>query len=168
MYTIAQTLFELGLSISFAKIGTYLDQVFSRGKIRRYEEIADRVVEAGLRRIRPCLMTTFTTLIALLRAVAYGWKQESLARNAREISELGRELHGRVARLSGHFVRLGSGLDRAVQAYNETLGSLESRVLVQARRFHELGASRSGDEIAELKPLDRSVRSVAQERDLDS
>jgi DNA recombination protein RmuC len=106
-----------------------------------------------------------TTLIALLRAVAYGWKQESLARNAREISELGRELHGRVARLSGHFVRLGSGLDRAVQAYNETLGSLESRVLVQARRFHELGASRSGDEIAELKPLDRSVREPSAARD---
>jgi len=108
-----------------------------------------------------------TTLIALLRAVAYGWKQESLARNAREISELGRELHGRVARLSGHFVRLGSGLDRAVQAYNETLGSLESRVLVQARRFHELGASRSGDEIAELKPLDRSVRELAAVRESD-
>jgi DNA recombination protein RmuC len=106
-----------------------------------------------------------TTLIALLRAVAYGWKQESLARNAREISELGRELHARVARLSGHFVRLGSGLDRAVQAYNETLGSLESRVLVQARRFHELGASRSGDEIAELKPLDRSVREPSAARD---
>jgi DNA recombination protein RmuC len=101
-----------------------------------------------------------TTLIALLRAVAYGWKQESLARSAREISELGRELHGRVARLSGHFVRLGTGLDRAVQAYNETLGSLESRVLVQARRFHELGAARSGDEIAEPKPLDRSVRPI--------
>ncbi|MEN8183813.1 MAG: DNA recombination protein RmuC, partial [Myxococcota bacterium] len=99
-----------------------------------------------------------TTLIALLRAVAYGWQQEGLARSAREISELGRELHGRVGRLAGHFVRLGSGLDRAVQAYNETLGSLESRVLVQARRFRELGAARSGDEIPELKPLDRGVR----------
>jgi DNA recombination protein RmuC len=99
-----------------------------------------------------------TTLIALLRAVAYGWRQESLARSAREIAELGRELHSRVARLAGHFVRLGSGLDRAVQAYNETLGALESRVLVQTRRFQELGASSAGEAIPELKPLDRGVR----------
>ena len=135
--------------------------------VRVSVEIPPTLIEFGVD--QGVIPASPTTLIALLRAVAYGWKQESLARNAREISELGRELHGRVARLSGHFVRLGSGLDRAVQAYNETLGSLESRVLVQARRFHDLGASRSGDEIAELKPLDRSVRELsapaAQERD---
>ncbi len=102
-----------------------------------------------------------TTLIALLRAVAYGWKQEQAAASAQEISELGRELHGRLARLANHFVRLGAGLERVVAFYNETVGSLENRVLVQARRFRELGAARDADEIETPVALDRSPRRVA-------
>jgi DNA recombination protein RmuC len=99
-----------------------------------------------------------TTLIALLRAVAYGWKQEQAAAGAREIGELGRELHGRLATLANHFVRLGSGLERVVQFYNDAVGSLENRVLVQARRFRELGAARDADEIGTPAALDRAPR----------
>jgi DNA recombination protein RmuC len=102
-----------------------------------------------------------TTLIALLRAVAYGWKQEQAAASAQEISELGRELHGRLARLANHFVRLGAGLERVVAFYNEAVGSLENRVLVQARRFRELGAARDSDEIETPAVLDRSPRRLA-------
>jgi DNA recombination protein RmuC len=101
-----------------------------------------------------------TTLIALLRAVAYGWQQERVAQNAREISRLGRELHGRIAKLAGHFGRVGNGLERAVQAYNEAVGSLETRVLVQTRRFRELGAARSSDEIPEPARVDRAPRAL--------
>jgi DNA recombination protein RmuC len=102
-----------------------------------------------------------TTLIALLRAVAYGWKQEQAAASAQEISELGRELHGRLAKLANHFVRLGAGLERVVQFYNDAVGSLENRVLVQARRFRELGAARDGEEIETPAALDRSPRRLA-------
>ena len=99
-----------------------------------------------------------TTLIALLRAVAYGWKQEQAAASAQEIGELGRELHGRIATLANHFVRLGAGLERVVQFYNDAVGSLENRVLVQARRFRELGAARDADEIETPAALDRAPR----------
>lgn len=101
-----------------------------------------------------------TTLIALLRAVAYGWRQEQIAQNAKEISELGRELYKRCSILGGHMAELGSSLQRAVEFYNKAVGSLESRVLVTARRFNELGAAGQGIEIEELGQLDVVSRSV--------
>ncbi len=107
-----------------------------------------------------------TTLIALLKAVAYGWNQEKLARNAREISGLGKELHDRLRTLAAHITAVGTGLDRAVEAYNKAVGSLESRVLVSARKFSELGAS-VPEQIQELEPIETTARAFSFDWDED-
>jgi DNA recombination protein RmuC len=101
-----------------------------------------------------------TTLIALLKAVNYGWNQEKLARNAQQISALGKELHDRLRLLAGHITQVGTGLDRAVESYNKAVGSLESRVLVSARKFAELGAS-VADDIPELEPIETTARALS-------
>ncbi len=100
-----------------------------------------------------------TTLIALLKTVAYGWRQEKLAENAEEISKLGRELYERVVTMAEHFARLGERLDGAVDAYNKTVGTMESRVLVSARRFRELGAA-TGEEMPEAEVVERKAREL--------
>ncbi len=105
-----------------------------------------------------------TTLIALLKAINYGWNQEKLARNAQEISALGKELHERLRRLAGHITTVGTNLDRAVDAYNQAVGSLENRVLVSARKFAELGASVAED-IPELEPIETTARALSFEWD---
>lgn len=88
---------------------------------------------------RDVVVATPSTLLALLRTVAYGWRQEALAENAQTVLRLGKELHGRIATLGGHVTRLGRAIDSAAQAYNQTVASLETRVLVSARRFTDLG-----------------------------
>jgi DNA recombination protein RmuC len=105
------------------------------------------------------LIATPTTLIALLRAVHYGWQQEKVAENAREISELGRELHARLGTVAGHVNALGKRLGGAVDAYNSAVGSLETRVLVSARRFTEQSVVGEDKQIQVLEPVDRVPRS---------
>jgi DNA recombination protein RmuC len=90
---------------------------------------------------RGVVLASPTTLIALLRTVAHGWRHEALADRAREIHRVGRDLHERIGTMNGHLAKLGRSLDTAVASYNQTVGSWESRVLVAARRFEELDAT---------------------------
>src|SRR5580692_9030521 len=122
------------------------------------------LIEQGvLQRVIPA---SPTTLIALLKAINYGWNQEKLARNAQQISALGKELHDRLRNLAGHIASVGTGLDRAVESYNKAVGSLESRVLVSARKFAELGAS-VADDIPQLEPIETTARALSFEWDED-
>jgi len=111
------------------------------------------------------------TLIALLRTVAHGWSHEALADQAREIHRLGRELHGRLAGLNTHLDQLGRSLNAAVGHYNTTVGSLESRVLVTARRFGDLPAPRQVEsQPRSMSPVDLRVvdrRAADDEGDAD-
>jgi DNA recombination protein RmuC len=106
------------------------------------------------------ILATPTTLISLLRAVAYGWRQEQIAENAQAISDLGRALYERISLLTGHFADMRKGLERAVDSYNKAVGSMESRVLVAARRFKELGAAtdRDIDEVGIIEKFPRNLQ----------
>jgi DNA recombination protein RmuC len=109
---------------------------------------------------RQVILATPTTLIAVLWAIAHGWREERVAENARAISELGRELYGRIGTLAGHFSKLKRSIDSVVRTYNEAAGSLESRVLVSARRMKDLGATAVGD-IEVLEPVEHAPRTLS-------
>jgi DNA recombination protein RmuC len=106
------------------------------------------------------IIATPTTLIALLKAVSYGWRQEQMATNAQEVSNLARTLYDRLRVFTNHFDDIGKGLDRALDSYNKGVRSLEARVLVTARKFKERGAI-SGDEIETLEPIDKAATSLS-------
>ncbi len=103
------------------------------------------------------ILASPTTLITLLLAAASGWREETLADSARQVSELGRDLYERLATMGSHFARLGGRLDKAVEAYNETLGSLEARVLPAARRFPDLGVP-AKNELPALSAIERAAK----------
>ncbi|HVX54920.1 DNA recombination protein RmuC, partial [Nocardioides sp.] len=114
---------------------------------------------AGARQV---VLATPTTLIALLRTVAHGWSQATVAEEAREVQRLGRDLHRRLATFGGHLDALGRSLNAAVTRYNQAVGSLESRVLVTARRFAELGVT--DEELAAPRPVQlHAVRRAADD-----
>ena len=115
------------------------------------------LIEDGM--ARGVVVATPTTLIALLHAIAFGWRQEQLAENAERVRALGSELHDRIEKFSEHLEKVGVALGRATNAFNDAVGSLESRVLPSARRFRDLGAA-AGAEIGVLKTVDVQPRSL--------
>jgi DNA recombination protein RmuC len=119
-----------------------------------------KLIEDGIS--QRVIIATPTTLIALLKAVSYGWRQEQMADNAQEVSNLAKTLYDRLRVFTNHFDDIGRNLDRALDAYNKGVRSLESRVLVTARRFKERGAI-AGEEIEILEPVDKAARALSRD-----
>jgi DNA recombination protein RmuC len=126
-------------------------------------EVDPDLLDAGFS--QNVIIASPASLMALLKAAAYGWRQESIADNAREISKLGAELHKRLGDMADHFSRVGKSLDAATASYNAAVGSLESRVLVSARRFKELGATSQDAEIFELRAIEGGARRLTPPED---
>jgi DNA recombination protein RmuC len=129
------------------------DEAFWRAALDQDPSLIEAGLEGGVVRVIPA---SPTTLIALLRTVAYGWQQETVAESARAVGQLGRELYERLGVFAGHLAGVGRALEGAVGNYNKAVGSLETRVLVTARRFPELGVS--GDELSTLTPIATAPR----------
>ena len=119
------------------------------------ERAPDLMTEAMDKRV---LIVTPTTLFALCKAVAYGWRVEEQAANAQEISKLGRELYKRLSVMGGHAAAVGKALDQAVGRYNQFVGSLETQVMTQAKRFEDLKVDHEGRELPDLSPVETAVR----------
>ena len=126
------------------------DQFLSSALAER-PDLLDSALRAGV------IIATPSTLIAVLKAVAYGWRQVAVAENAAQIRDLGQELHRRLANFLSHFGKVGRGLGGAVDAYNSAVGSLERQVLPGARRFSELGAA-TGEALSSPEPIEQPVR----------
>lgn len=113
------------------------------------------------------IITTPSTMVALAKSVAYGWRQEQSAKNAQEIAELGRELYRRMAIMADHLGKVGDAIGQSVTRYNALLGSVESRVMPQARKFKELGAGDAGIDIAAAAPVENAPRLPAPPEQLE-
>jgi len=120
------------------------------------EQVPDLIQEGVDNKV---LIATPTSLIGLLKVVAYGWRQERMAESAEQVAELGRQLHKRIATMAGHLTKLGRAIGRSTEAYNDTIGSIERQVLVSARRLSDLGVE-SGKEIDSPAQVDTAVRSL--------
>lgn len=127
-------------------------EVFFSAALEQDPALIEVGVEQGV------MIATPTSLIALLRAVALGWRQEQIALNAAQISKLGKDLYDRLAILGGHWAEVGQGLTRAVESFNRATGSLESRVMVTARRFRDLDPGLEADRLVPLEGVDLSPR----------
>jgi DNA recombination protein RmuC len=123
------------------------------------ERLPELMTEAMEKRV---VLVTPTTLFALCKAVAYGWRVEEQASNASRVAELGRELYKRLSVMGGHTMGLGKALETAVLKYNAFVASLESQVLTQARRFEEFKVDHEGKALAELEPVETAVRPLSK------
>ncbi|SPQ01498.1 putative DNA recombination protein RmuC [Candidatus Sulfobium mesophilum] len=121
-------------------------------------EIDNRLIEDGIE--KRIIIATPTTFIALLRAIAYGWRQEQITKNAQQISMLGKELYERISTVAKYFGDLGSAIERSITTYNKVIGSLESRVLPSIRKFRELGAT-GAEDIPALEQIDQKPRNLS-------
>jgi len=120
-------------------------------------EMDPALIEDGIQ--KKVIISTPTTFIALLRAIAYGWRQEQITKNAQEISVLGRELYERISTMAKYFDDMGRALEKSILSYNRMVGSLEARVLPSVRKFRELGVA-GGGEIPPLEQIDQTPRDL--------
>ena len=120
-------------------------------------DIDNSLIEDGIE--KRVIISTPTTFIALLRAIAYGWRQEQITKNAQAVSELGKQLYERMGILVQHFENVGASLRKAMEAHNRAVGSMESRILPSLRKFRELGVT-GADDIPVLEQIDQTPRSL--------
>jgi len=125
-------------------------------------EVDGSLIEDGIQ--KRVIIATPTTFIALLRAIAYGWRQEQITKNAREVSVLGKELYERISTMAKYFAELGTAIERSIASYNRMVGSLEARVLPSVRKFRELGVT-GADEIPALDQIDQRPRTTGISND---
>ena len=121
-------------------------------------EVDSSLIEDGIQ--KKVIIATPTTLIALLRAIAYGWRQEQVTKNAQEISDLGCQLYERMSVLAQHFDNVGRSLEKAIGSYNRAVGSMESRILPSIRKFRELGVT-GAEELPILEKVDQVPRNLS-------
>ncbi len=129
-------------------------ETFFSAALQKDPALLEQGVEKGV------IVATPSTLIALLKAVSYGWRQERMAESALKVAELGKEIYKRLGDLSSHFTDVGSRLGKAVEAYNRAIGTLETRVLVSARKFHALDLAGGVEEIESPPQIEQGIRAL--------